>query len=92
MSEDDEEDYINYWNPYREFSAYQLNHYTHYVLCTINISVYQLQQKAPTPRCVPCRDPVSVNVVTRSRNNARMFIERSTAAHLWRGVSYYINR
>ena len=91
MSEDDEEDYINYWNPYREYSAYQVNHavycytniYCVIVLCTINISVYQLQQKAPTPRCVTCRDPVSVNVLIRSHNNASMFIERSTTAHLW---------
>ncbi|XP_065898363.1 N-chimaerin-like isoform X2 [Dysidea avara] len=32
---EDEEDYINCWNPY----------------------LYQLQQQAPRPRCVPCRDP-----------------------------------
>ena len=57
---EDEEDYINCWNPYCKCSRCGLNHPTalsHVVFVTS--LVYQLQQQAPSPRCVPCTDPVS---------------------------------
>lgn len=61
VSEDDEEDYINCWNPYRKFAQRVAMQWIVFTII-LYILVYQLQQKAPTPRCVPCRDPVSINM------------------------------
>ena len=62
---EDEEDYINCWNPYCKcikplWSWRKVKHLTAlFVLVFVTCLVYQLQQQAPRPRCVPCRDPVS---------------------------------